>query len=232
MKITIDGIGSDGKPTHNEWTGKYDGKDYLREEYWSALFGLGTRFGVSALDRDEARRLVVEPVKSKLTFSPESVEWAISATACQPFLLQCLCNRIFDFAAQTKTRSITLDVVIEAGAVLVKDNEHFASLWGYAGSYRRRLILMLCAQRKGATEQVTFGELQELLTQRGIEITDEKLDADLSYLRELELIDLVGTSGDIHYQLAIPLMAAWMETHQDFDAILRQAQAEVEEENA
>src|SRR5215469_9328435 len=139
-KVTIDGIGSDGKPTHNEWTGKYDGKDYLREEYWSALFGLGTRFGVSALDRDEARRLVVEPVKSKLTFSPESVEWAISATACQPFLLQCLCNRIFDFAAQTKTRSITLDVVIEAGAVLVKDNEHFASLWGYAGSYRRRLI--------------------------------------------------------------------------------------------
>jgi len=27
-KVTIDGIGSDGKPTHNEWTGKYDGKDY------------------------------------------------------------------------------------------------------------------------------------------------------------------------------------------------------------
>lgn len=28
VKVTIDGIGSDGKPTHNEWTGKYDGKDY------------------------------------------------------------------------------------------------------------------------------------------------------------------------------------------------------------
>lgn len=28
MKITIDGTGVDGKPTHNEWTGKYDGKDY------------------------------------------------------------------------------------------------------------------------------------------------------------------------------------------------------------
>jgi hypothetical protein len=49
---------------------------------------------------------------------------------------------------------------------------------------------LLCAQRSGATEQVTFGELQELLTQRGIEITDDRLDADLSYLRELELIDL------------------------------------------
>jgi hypothetical protein len=28
MKVTIDGTDSDGKPTHNEWTGKFDGKDY------------------------------------------------------------------------------------------------------------------------------------------------------------------------------------------------------------
>jgi hypothetical protein len=28
VKVTIDGTDSDGKPFHNEWTGKYDGKDY------------------------------------------------------------------------------------------------------------------------------------------------------------------------------------------------------------
>ena len=28
MKFTIDGTDKDGKPTHNEWTGKFDGKDY------------------------------------------------------------------------------------------------------------------------------------------------------------------------------------------------------------
>ena len=28
VKVTIDGTGADGKPTHNEWTGKFDGKDY------------------------------------------------------------------------------------------------------------------------------------------------------------------------------------------------------------
>src|SRR6202165_6330361 len=28
VKVTIDGPDSDGKPTHNEWTGKFDGKDY------------------------------------------------------------------------------------------------------------------------------------------------------------------------------------------------------------
>ncbi len=28
VKVTVDGVAGDGKPTHNEWTGKFDGKDY------------------------------------------------------------------------------------------------------------------------------------------------------------------------------------------------------------
>lgn len=28
IKVTIDGTAPDGKATHNEWTGKFDGKDY------------------------------------------------------------------------------------------------------------------------------------------------------------------------------------------------------------
>lgn len=28
VRVTVDGIASDGKPIHNEWTGKFDGKDY------------------------------------------------------------------------------------------------------------------------------------------------------------------------------------------------------------
>lgn len=28
VKVTVDGVDADGKPTHTEWTGKFDGKDY------------------------------------------------------------------------------------------------------------------------------------------------------------------------------------------------------------
>ena len=28
IKVTVDGVDKDGKATHNEWTGKFDGKDY------------------------------------------------------------------------------------------------------------------------------------------------------------------------------------------------------------
>jgi hypothetical protein len=28
VKVTVDGVDGMGKPAHNEWTGKFDGKDY------------------------------------------------------------------------------------------------------------------------------------------------------------------------------------------------------------
>ena len=28
VKVTVDGVDAKGNPTHNEWTGKFDGKDY------------------------------------------------------------------------------------------------------------------------------------------------------------------------------------------------------------
>jgi hypothetical protein len=28
VKVTVDGSDGEGKPSHNEWTGKFDGKDY------------------------------------------------------------------------------------------------------------------------------------------------------------------------------------------------------------
>jgi hypothetical protein len=28
MKVIVEGVDADGKPAHNEWTGKFDGKDY------------------------------------------------------------------------------------------------------------------------------------------------------------------------------------------------------------
>jgi hypothetical protein len=43
------------------------------------------------------------------------------------------------------------------------------------------------------------------------------------------LIDLVGKIGDGHYKLSIPLMGKWIEEQQDFDIVLRKAQAESEE---
>jgi len=202
----------------------------LREEYWSALYGLGTRFGVTSLRPEDARRLVVEPVKGRLVYSRQAVERAIFLTSGQPYLLQCLCNRVFDISAQLKIRSVTLDVVEQAGDALVEDNEHFASLWDYAQSDRRRFILALCQKEANNPDPLRLGVIQERLIDHGIEVGDEDLIADLEFLRELELIDLIGETSGAHYVLTIPLMGIWIEKHQDFAALKTKARLETEDQ--
>lgn len=210
----------------------------LREEHWSALYGLGTSIPVSALDVDSARHVVTEPVRGSLTFSDEAVEQIIKLTARQPYLIQCLCNRIFDFASQAKTRSVTLSVVKDAATALMRDNEHFASLWDYAargpktGGRRRQLILLQCALALKRGAHLSFGTLRETLAQVGAEAEEADLDADLAYLRELDLVEFSGEIGDGQYGLAIPLMAQWIEQQQDADVVTRHARAEAEEEHA
>ena len=210
----------------------------LREEYWSALYGLGTSIPVTALDTQSARSVVTQPVREKLTFSNEAVERVIEITARQPYLMQCLCNRVFDYAVQTKSRSITLGVVNDSANNLVRDNEHFASLWDYAGlgpetgRQRRQLILQLCALSFKEGTHINFGTLHEQLAQTGVDVDDEALDSDLAYLRELELIEFSGEFGDGQYRLAIPLMADWIEQQQDAEVVISRARTEAEEENA
>lgn len=209
----------------------------LREEYWSALYGLGTSIPVTALDTESARKVVTEPVRDQLTFSQEAIEQVIEVTARHPYLMQCLCNRVFDYAVQTKSRSITASVVSDAAHGLVRDNEHFASLWDYAaqgpkvGRHRRQLILLLCALSFKQGTHIGFGTLHEQLAQAGVDVEDEPLDADLSYLRELELIDFSGEIGDSEYHLAIPLMADWIQQQQDVHVVASRARTEAEEEN-
>jgi len=201
----------------------------LREEYWSALFGLGTRFGVTSLPLEAAKKLVTEPVKGRLTYSREAVERCMLLTNCQPFLLQSLCNRIFDMAAQLKNHSVTLDFVEQGADLLSEDNSHFSDLWSYARSDRRRFVLGLIHKETTGPDPLRFGVLLELLSNNGIEVSDETLISDLEFLRELELIELEGKAGSGHYTLSIPLMGRWIDRQHDFVVLQKRAQMETEE---
>lgn len=203
----------------------------LRKEYWSALLGLGTHFAVSALPEDAAKRLVTEPVAGRLNYSEEAVKRAIHLTSSHPFLLQNLCNRVFDCSARERRRSVTLDTVDRAAQELIDDNEHFAALWGYCKSDRRRLILALAYLYGLEDEKLRLGQLSDALAERGIEVSDEALQQDLEHLRELELLELTGEGEYGRYGLAIPLMGLWIGKQQDIDGLIRRARVETEDEH-
>ena len=201
----------------------------LREEYWSALFGLGYRVGISALSLDDARRLVTEPVDGRLGYLPQARDRLADLCARHPFLVQSLCNRVFERAASGGDRTITVDVVEEAATEMVRDNEHFRTLWDYAGTARRRLLLALCDRLAEGPDAVNLDLFSVKLQEHGVPLRrDIELDGDVAELRELELLDFDDSYRGGTYRLSVPLMARWLRMNEDFKALVARARQEAE----
>ena len=199
----------------------------LREEYWSALFGFGLRIGVSALPEDEARRLVTEPVARRIRYLPQARDRLVALCARHPFLIQSLCSKVFERAAAGSERTITGDAVERASTEMVRDNEHFQTLWGYAGSERRRLILALCDRMSDLPDAVNLDLLAMKFEEYGVPVRDDQdLDDDIAELRELELLEIDESYRGGTYRLSIPLMAEWLRMNVVFDDLVKRARKE------
>ena len=201
----------------------------LREEYWSTLFGLGYRIGISALPIDDARRLVTEPVEGRLGYLPQARDRLVELCACHPFLVQSLCSRVFERAASGGNRTITVGAVEEAATEMVRDNEHFRTLWDYAGTARRRLLLALCDHLAKGPDAVNLDLFSVKLQEHGVPLRrDSELDGDIAELRELELLDFDDSYRGGTYRLSVPLMARWLRMNEDFKALVVRARQEAE----
>ena len=184
---------------------------------------------LEGLQLEDARRLVTQPADGRLVYVPEARDLVVQLCARQPFLIQSLCNRIFETAARSKRRTVTVDDVATAAEAMIEDNEHFRTLWGYAGTERRRFLLALF-QKLGDHGPITLDLLERNLRRRGVHLhRGERLGDDLEFLRELEMLELHGTRSGSAYRLTIPLMARWIEQNEDFENQRRRAVEEFEE---
>jgi type I restriction enzyme M protein len=202
----------------------------LREEYWSALFGLGYRIGISALPMADARRLVTEPVVDRLTYLPAARDLLVNLCARQPFLVQSLCNRVFERAAEARERTVTVAGVNEAATEMVSENEHFRTLWDYAQTHRRRLLLALIERLADGPDPVTLVLLSAQLESEGVRVDREsQIGDDLEYLRELELIEFDKSYRGGTYRVAVPLLGMWIRTSIDYGDAAARAREEAME---
>jgi len=93
----------------------------LRQKYWSALYGIGKAIEVGPLDRSSASALVTQPAQGQLVYNEEALERILELCACQPYLLQLLCDSIFEECHETDQFNVTTNLVDEAAEKFVSD---------------------------------------------------------------------------------------------------------------
>jgi type I restriction enzyme M protein len=188
----------------------------LRQEYWNPLFGIGKTINVSALDPKSARDLVTKPVEGRLVFAEVAKDAVLDLCACQPYLIQALCDRIFEECANSGERSVTERIVRSVAEKLIENNEHFQTLWLSLRTERQRYLTSLVDRLSGDSDRVTLNLLGEKLALEGVAYRNPSLlGDDLSELRELDVLSLEKQALGNVYRLKIPLFSLWLRKNVD-----------------
>jgi type I restriction enzyme M protein len=191
----------------------------LRNQYFNALFGLGKSLRVSSLDPESATKLITDPVKGKLVYAPPAIDFLLRETACQPFLIQGVCDQVFSLcSASGADRAVTLAIAEKAANVFSQDNEHFSQVWfDDVKTDLRHFTLCLVDTYSGGPDPITAEFIFAQLEKSGIGRIDLKQLGD--DLDELDVLDVLAQDRDrlqTTYRINIPLLSRWMRQNIDF----------------
>ncbi|HOW63730.1 MAG TPA: N-6 DNA methylase [Candidatus Paceibacterota bacterium] len=201
----------------------------LRREYWNVLFGLGISIAIKGLDEESACRLVTEPVKGQLVYTPTAVDCVVKHCARQPFLIQGLCHSIFEQCAVRGERSVTPELAAKAAEGYAQDNEHFRSVWDQIDTYRRRYLVCLVDELASLNVPVTLDFLRDSLERRGILYRAiSTLTGDLEELVALEVLGSSVEQRQRTYRIEIPIFSEWLRRNVDGTAQRLEAIHEME----
>lgn len=179
-----------------------------------AFFNFCNRMVLSYLTREEARRVVTDPMQEMGITLEEDGDLAsriIDYAACHPNMVQYLCQKLIERINQRRERLIRQSDV-EAIGESTEFAEYFAEvLWG-STTPLERLITLLMLQYP----TVTLDEMAQVLRASNLIVPPERLD---EAFEGLTLYSILRRRGP-HYTFAAPTLANVLQRGQDAHSTL------------
>ena len=197
----------------------------MASDYWSVLFNIALYREISSLRREEAERLIREPVSDYFDYDSLAVEKVLRTTEGHPYFTQLFCNILVNYRNERRKNYITIqdvnaviDEVVQVGRV------HLEYLWEESSEAEQlfSILLSMAFQREGL---VTLSTLREL-------VSDFNLHIDLlSEAENLSRRHIIEQEAG-YYRFTLELMHHWIRQHKNIVEFLESKGGEVNGNNA
>jgi hypothetical protein len=190
----------------------------------SILFNTALSYRVSFLDREDAERLIRDPVEDVLWYDDLAVEKILRVTAGQPYFIQYICHEIVNLARRDRRNFVTLRDVDRALQATVQETtgiirHAYMSLEGDQPIALTALAHITDDGRPFAS----LDDIQETLHQDGFEISKRHLFEALRQLTERDfLIERGGDGAARQYGFAMDLVRVWIEQNDEYTRLLEE----------
>ena len=184
----------------------------MQADYWSIFFNTAIYKRIGNLPEEDAIRLIREPVAENLNYDDLAVDYILTMTGCQPYLIQLVCRTIINQLNHSKKRNDVLvnDVDDAVAEIFSEDNDNFSKeAWGNSG-YLERMIL------SAAAELLTYQILEQVNQE---EILSKLVPLMENFSREnaLDTLDKlvyseILTEKSQNYRFTVNMMRQWIAT--------------------
>ncbi len=193
----------------------------------SILFNTALRRKVSFLERDEAERLIREPVAEVLWYDDLAVEKILRVTAGQPYFIQYICHEIVNLARRDQKNFVTLRDVDRALQTTVQETTGIIR-HGYMSLSRDEQLALAAMARitDDGRPFVSLEDVSETLGQDDMTLTLLDLQELMPGLKARDFItERGGDSAGRQYGFAMDLVRIWLEQNDEYSRLLMQAPA-------
>jgi photosystem II stability/assembly factor-like uncharacterized protein len=188
-----------------------------------ALFNFCNPMTLSYLTRDEARRVVVDPMQEMDIVLEEDGDLAdqiITLAACHPNIVQYLCQKLIERINQRRERLIRRADVSAIGQS-TEFAEYFAEVaWGNTTTLERLITLLMIEH-----PAVTVSEIAEVFRTMGLAVPPSQLD---EAFEGLTLYSILRRDGP-KYTFAAPAMLEVLRRGQDVYGLVASYSNEIKE---
>ncbi|RSL18361.1 hypothetical protein EDE15_3928 [Edaphobacter aggregans] len=198
----------------------------LRGGAFSNLLDSATYIKISFLDRNDATRMITEPIGDAISFPPEVVEKILTLTNAHPFYTQLMCLSIFDLAL--KSGKATPENVDEAvGRFLQNPAPHMILTWNAMRLGEAAVGSTVALLQSGDSQWVTpIVIAMRLHTERfPVDLTAADIQRALASLCDIDWIEQRRGGGE--YRFTMELVRRWVSENRSISYLASKHQEEL-----
>jgi GAF domain-containing protein/AAA+ ATPase superfamily predicted ATPase len=197
----------------------------MGHDYWSVFFNIALYRRVSFLRREEAVRLIRDPVADALDIEKQAVDEIIRLTRGHPYFIQLICWALVNHCNAQKRNAATIDDVNQAvREILAAGEAHFAYIWTQAQGIERLALAGLANASHPNNRWTQPGKILETLSASGAEgIQRKELVHALDHLVAMEVLE-TAPRGSLRYRFQVEVLRLWVEETKSIASILERGQ--------
>jgi hypothetical protein len=196
----------------------------LSSDYWSIFFNIALYKQMTFLDKQAARKLIVEPVAAHgLLYDDLALDKILRVTAGHPYFLQLTCHALVNHVNRERRGYMTIQDVNDVLEEMVELGEaHFAFLWEQS-SLPERLALASLTRLLSLEPTVTALRITELLSERGAAMGARETTEALRQLVARDIVREVD-GQPLKYEYKLALMRLWVERYKTLGRVIEEVE--------